>query len=121
MENTISFTSISESHTFFLQIAKEVDQQAGPQRLECTIHQPHSALQELKGALVSHSGNESVALRTRGPRAPPWLLRAAAFQPFQAPFLTAGDAPGSGPHYLLMPPFSGWTAQNNGWTFFFLS
>ncbi|XP_053767548.1 progonadoliberin-1 [Desmodus rotundus] len=38
---------------YFREIAKEVDQQAGPQRLECTIHQPHSALQELKGALES--------------------------------------------------------------------
>ncbi|XP_037019363.2 progonadoliberin-1 [Artibeus jamaicensis] len=37
----------------FREIAKEVDQQAEPQRLACTVHQPRSALRELKGALES--------------------------------------------------------------------
>ncbi|XP_036894577.1 progonadoliberin-1 isoform X2 [Sturnira hondurensis] len=37
----------------FREIAKEVDQQAEPHPLACTIHQPRSALRELKGALES--------------------------------------------------------------------
>ncbi|XP_032991190.1 progonadoliberin-1 [Rhinolophus ferrumequinum] len=35
----------------FKEIAQEVDQLEEPQRFECTIHQPHSALRDLKGAL----------------------------------------------------------------------
>ncbi|XP_010994053.1 progonadoliberin-1 isoform X1 [Camelus dromedarius] len=37
----------------FQEIAKEVDRLAEPQRFECTIHQPHSPLRDLKGALES--------------------------------------------------------------------
>ncbi|XP_025729701.1 progonadoliberin-1 [Callorhinus ursinus] len=37
----------------FQEIAKELDQPAEPQRLECTIHQPQSPLRDLKGALES--------------------------------------------------------------------
>ncbi|XP_004414192.1 PREDICTED: progonadoliberin-1 [Odobenus rosmarus divergens] len=37
----------------FQEIAKELDQPAEPQRLECTIHQPRSPLRDLKGALES--------------------------------------------------------------------
>ncbi|XP_036306337.1 progonadoliberin-1 isoform X3 [Pipistrellus kuhlii] len=37
----------------FQERAKEVDQLAEPQHLECTLHQPPSALRELKGALES--------------------------------------------------------------------
>ncbi|XP_069340868.1 progonadoliberin-1 [Eulemur rufifrons] len=37
----------------FHEIAKEVDQLAEPQRLECTIHHPRSPLGDLKGALES--------------------------------------------------------------------
>ncbi|XP_007528951.1 progonadoliberin-1 [Erinaceus europaeus] len=35
----------------FQEIAKEVDQAAAPQHLECTLHQPRSPLRDLKGAL----------------------------------------------------------------------
>ncbi|TEA24358.1 hypothetical protein DBR06_SOUSAS4410066, partial [Sousa chinensis] len=34
-------------------IAKEVDQPAGPQRFECTVHQRRSPLRDLRGALES--------------------------------------------------------------------
>ncbi|XP_007936950.1 progonadoliberin-1 [Orycteropus afer afer] len=37
----------------FQEIAKEVDQLAEPQHLECTIHQLRSPLRDLKGALES--------------------------------------------------------------------
>ncbi|XP_019796869.2 progonadoliberin-1 [Tursiops truncatus] len=35
----------------FQEIAKEVDQPAGPQRFECTVHQRRSPLRDLRGAL----------------------------------------------------------------------
>ncbi|XP_002914474.2 progonadoliberin-1 isoform X1 [Ailuropoda melanoleuca] len=37
----------------FQEIAKELDQGAEPQHLECTIHQPQTPLRDLKGALES--------------------------------------------------------------------
>lgn len=49
--------SPNKNHIVFLQIAQEVDQLAEPEHFECTIHQPRSALRDLKGALVSHSDN----------------------------------------------------------------
>ncbi|EPQ20048.1 Progonadoliberin-1 [Myotis brandtii] len=45
--------SISKNHILLLQRAEEVDQLAEPQHFECTLHQPPSALRELKGALES--------------------------------------------------------------------
>ncbi|XP_014316556.1 progonadoliberin-1 [Myotis lucifugus] len=50
-ENLID--SFQENHILLLQRAKEVDQLAEPQHFECTLHQPPSALRELKGALES--------------------------------------------------------------------
>lgn len=42
-------------------MTQEVDQLAEPQRFECTIRQPRSALRDLKGALVSYSdGNREL-------------------------------------------------------------
>ncbi|XP_054434772.1 progonadoliberin-1 [Pteronotus mesoamericanus] len=43
----------------FQEIAKEVDPAAEPQRLECTVRQPRSALRALKGALESLIEEES--------------------------------------------------------------
>ncbi|XP_016003657.1 progonadoliberin-1 [Rousettus aegyptiacus] len=45
----------------FQEMTQEVDQLAEPQRFECTIRQPRSALRDLKGALVSYSdGNREL-------------------------------------------------------------
>lgn len=52
------FVSISKNHVLFPQIAKEVGQPAERQHFECTIHQPRSPLRDLKGALVSYSGDD---------------------------------------------------------------
>ncbi|KAK1342410.1 hypothetical protein QTO34_015175 [Cnephaeus nilssonii] len=57
-ENLIDL--FQENHILLLQRAKEVDQRAEPQHFECTLHQPPSALRELKGALVSDSENNAL-------------------------------------------------------------
>ncbi|XP_060509212.1 progonadoliberin-1 [Panthera onca] len=42
----------------FQEIAKEVAQPAERPRFECTIHQPRSPLEDLRGVLVSYSGDD---------------------------------------------------------------
>lgn len=115
MENTISSLSPSTRIILFLQIAKEVDPRAEPQHLECAMHQPRSALRELRGALVSDSDNMEW----------PWMPPCRLFTQdshlsatSRLPLLTARVPPAAGASRSPDTPFQ-WLDSTMVGTFFF--